>query len=43
MAAGHNFGSNHDISSECVPIASEGGKYLMYPYTVSGLDQNNMV
>jgi len=43
VTAAHNWGSDHDNSPGCVPSGSEGGKYLMYPYTVSGLDQNNKV
>jgi len=40
---GHNFGSTHDITADCVPSGSHGGKYLMYPYVGSGLDRNNKV
>ena len=43
VTTGHNFGSLHDNSDECVPSGSKGGKYLMYPYAVSGLDGNNKV
>ena len=43
VTAGHNWGSVHDMSVSCVPSGSEGGKYLMYPYTVNGLDRNNKV
>jgi len=42
VAEGHNWGSEHD-GDECSPSGSEGGKYLMYPYTVNGLDRNNNV
>ena len=43
VIVGHNWGSNHDFSDSCVPSGSEGGKYLMYQFTVSGLDYNNKV
>jgi len=43
VGEGHNWGSVHDYSQECLPTDSQGGKYLMYPYTVTGLDQNNNV
>ena len=43
---GHNFGSLHDgeagtSTGSCVPSDSDGGKYLMYPISVSGVDTNN--
>ncbi|XP_046376679.2 ADAM 17-like protease [Haliotis rufescens] len=38
---GHNWGSEHD-GSECSPSSIIGdGKYLMYQYSVSGVDPNN--
>lgn len=38
---GHNWGSQHDpTSGDCAPFFF-GGKYLMYPYSVSGDDSNN--
>ena len=42
---GHNWGSEHDPESGgCAPSSSFGnGKYLMYPYSVSGYDSNNNV
>jgi len=43
MCEGHNWGSEHDITDDCVPSGTEGGKYLMYPIAVSGLDRNNKV
>ena len=39
---GHNFGANHDTSS-CIPSAINGGKYIMYEYSVSGERPNNML
>nr|XP_022328505.1 ADAM 17-like protease isoform X1 [Crassostrea virginica]XP_022328507.1 ADAM 17-like protease isoform X3 [Crassostrea virginica] len=39
---GHNWGSEHDpTSGDCAPFSLFGGKYLMYPYSVSGDDENN--
>ena len=44
MFLGHNWGSEHDPdTSECSPSASDGGKYIMYTYSVSGYDKNNKV
>ncbi|GFO25101.1 disintegrin and metalloproteinase domain-containing protein [Plakobranchus ocellatus] len=42
-AHGHNWGSEHDPESGgCAPSSVFGnGKYLMYPYSVSGYDSNN--
>jgi len=41
---GHNWGSEHDPdNSKCSPSTSHGGKYLMYMYSVSGMDSNNKV
>ncbi|XP_046555990.1 ADAM 17-like protease [Haliotis rubra] len=38
---GHNWGSEHD-GSDCSPSSIIGdGKYLMYPYSVSGVHPNN--
>ena len=43
---GHNFGSDHDSrvmaeNPECSP--EEGGKYLMFPASISGEKPNNKV
>ncbi|XP_061189313.1 ADAM 17-like protease [Saccostrea echinata] len=39
---GHNWGSEHDpTSGDCAPFSIFGGKYLMYPFSVSGDDDNN--
>ncbi|XP_063412810.1 ADAM 17-like protease [Mytilus trossulus] len=39
---GHNWGSEHDPdTSDCAPPSERGGHYLMYPYAVTGYDQNN--
>eukprot|EP00794_Sanderia_malayensis_P012069 gene12069-13313_t len=40
---GHNFGSSHDPSTTgtCSPSDLDGGKYMMYPTSVSGLKPNN--
>ena len=45
MFAGHNWGSEHDpTSGSCAPSSIMGnGKYLMYPYSVTGEDSNNDV
>jgi len=41
---GHNWGSEHDPdSSECSPSSKYGGKFIMYTYSVSGIDSNNRV
>ncbi|KAJ8321117.1 hypothetical protein KUTeg_002704 [Tegillarca granosa] len=42
-AHGHNWGSEHDpTSGSCAPGSIlDDGKYLMYPYAVSGEDGNN--
>ncbi|CAG5122233.1 unnamed protein product, partial [Candidula unifasciata] len=38
---GHNWGAEHDTDSgECSPSFGKG-KFLMYPYSVSGYDSNN--
>ena len=39
---GHNWGSSHD-PVVCSPSDSDGGKYLMYTFAVTGLERNNMV
>ena len=44
--SGHNFGSEHDPDTkECAPgdTKAEGGKYIMYPASVSGQLRNNKV
>ncbi|XP_071810805.1 ADAM 17-like protease isoform X2 [Apostichopus japonicus] len=40
---GHNFGSEHDPGSDedCSPSNAAGGKYLMYPASVTGDQKNN--
>lgn len=46
MFLGHNWGAEHDPeTSDCSPSTSRSGKgkYLMYPYSVSGYDANNLV
>lgn len=41
---GHNWGSEHDPQTDdCAPSGFHGGKYLMYPYAVSGYESNNKV
>lgn len=41
---GHNWGSEHDPdNTECSPSSSGGGKFIMYTYSVSGLESNNKV
>lgn len=41
---GHNWGSEHDPdTSECSPSESTGGKYIMFTYSVSGIDSNNKI
>ncbi|CAL1543516.1 unnamed protein product [Lymnaea stagnalis] len=42
-AHGHNWGAEHDPESgDCSPsTVYSKGKYLMYPYSVSGYDPNN--
>uniref|UniRef100_A0A8C4QN64 ADAM metallopeptidase domain 17a n=1 Tax=Eptatretus burgeri TaxID=7764 RepID=A0A8C4QN64_EPTBU len=37
---GHNFGAEHD-NENCAPSDEEGGKYVMYPFAVSGDHPNN--
>ena len=38
----HNFGSPHDANTpECAPADKDGGKYLMWPFTVRGNRPNN--
>lgn len=39
---GHNFGSEHDPeTTECAPSEADGGKFIMYPASVSGQWKNN--
>ncbi|CAF0705583.1 unnamed protein product [Brachionus calyciflorus] len=39
---GHNWGSEHDPRKlECTPSSSDGGYYIMYPYSNSGNEINN--
>lgn len=41
---GHNWGSEHDPDTPgCAPGVEKGGKYLMYPYSVSGYEHNNQI
>jgi len=41
---GHNMGSEHDPETkECAPSEYKDGKYIMYPWAVSGYDKNNQV
>ena len=43
---GHNFGSEHDPDTdECAPAdtKAQGGKFIMYPASVSGQLPNNKV
>ncbi|KAH9495571.1 hypothetical protein Btru_013628, partial [Bulinus truncatus] len=43
-AHGHNWGSEHDAeTNECAPSSFNKGRFLMYPYAVSGYDENNDV
>ena len=38
------MGSEHDPETEnCAPSEYKDGKYLMYPWAVSGYDNNNKV
>ncbi|KAK3082731.1 hypothetical protein FSP39_003734 [Pinctada imbricata] len=39
-AHGHNWGSEHD-NAGCIP--TNGGNYLMYQYSVTGYDPNNLI
>ena len=46
LLSGHNFGSEHDPDTpECAPADNQedGGKYIMYPASVSGQLPNNKV
>jgi len=44
LSTGHNWGSEHDPGShECSPSTKSGGKFLMYMYSVSGIEANNKV
>ncbi|CAG5130500.1 unnamed protein product, partial [Candidula unifasciata] len=39
---GHNWGAEHDAETdECAPDAFNNGRFIMYPYAVSGYDENN--
>ncbi|XP_062584922.1 ADAM 17-like protease [Saccostrea cucullata] len=41
---GHNWGSEHDPDTpSCAPGVEQGGRYLMYPYSVSGYEHNNQI
>ncbi|CAG5128770.1 unnamed protein product, partial [Candidula unifasciata] len=38
----HNWGAEHDAETpECSPDGFSGGRFIMYPYAVSGYDENN--
>lgn len=39
---GHNWGSPHDPGT-CAPSIVNGGKYIMYQFSVNGLDDNNQL
>ncbi|RDD42127.1 ADAM 17-like protease [Trichoplax sp. H2] len=42
LAHGHSFGSEHDpLEGVCSPSEAKGGKYLMFPAALSGLNSNN--
>ena len=46
LLSGHNFGSEHDPDTpECAPADNQkdGGKYIMYPASVSGQLRNSKV
>ncbi|GAB1605769.1 hypothetical protein Ahia01_000859200 [Argonauta hians] len=39
---GHNWGAGHDPNEgDCSPSVADGGKYVMYPYSVHGIHPNN--
>ncbi|KAH3821959.1 ADAM 17-like protease [Dreissena polymorpha] len=39
---GHNMGSEHDPETDdCAPSEYKDGRYIMYPWAVSGYDKNN--
>lgn len=41
---GHNLGSEHDPETDdCAPSEYDDGKYIMYPWAVSGYDKNNLL
>ncbi|XP_053385487.1 ADAM 17-like protease [Mercenaria mercenaria] len=41
---GHNMGSEHDPETDdCAPSEYKDGKYMMYPWAVSGYDKNNQL
>lgn len=42
---GHNFGAEHDPDNipYCAPTDDQGGKFVMYPFAVSGDHVNNKV
>lgn len=41
---GHNWGSEHDPDTkECSPESRKGGSYIMYTYSVSGMEKNNQI
>ena len=38
------MGSEHDPETDdCAPSDYDDGKYIMYPWAVSGYDKNNLV
>lgn len=41
---GHNMGSEHDPETDqCAPSDYDDGKFIMYPWAVSGYDKNNLL
>eukprot|EP00041_Stephanoeca_diplocostata_P000867 m.17478 g.17478 ORF g.17478 m.17478 type:complete len:898 (+) comp11236_c0_seq2:234-2927(+) len=40
---GHNFGSEHDLTSACAPGDANGGNYIMYPSASNGIYANNLL
>lgn len=40
---GHNFGSEHDVQDDRTCSPTSGGKFIMYPASVSGQKANNNV
>ena len=44
FSSGHNLGSEHDPETDdCAPSEYDDGKFIMYPWAVSGYDKNNLV
>ncbi|KAK7490838.1 hypothetical protein BaRGS_00017894 [Batillaria attramentaria] len=41
---GHNWGAEHDPdTAECAPSSYQKGKYIMWPYAVTGWEDNNHI